>query len=128
VDNIAFGQSDSGGPPVRLVNLNASETEDVDADLTANACKWPVKAGAGKDVIGAFGGAGTGSVFGVSVTFLGGTQKDFLTGGVGQDTLKGQDGNDVLTGGPGADLLVGGPGFDDCNGGPGNDTIKSCEA
>ncbi len=135
----------SGHP---TANLNAEETEDIDADVTTSGvCVEPeVVAGGGDDVISAAGGLGTGNPSIIHVFFnggpgndklTGGRNGDFLLGGAGADrivggddddrVLLGGDGRDVVVGGDGNDKLNGGAGYDVCKGGPGADRFVNCE-
>ena len=144
-DVIRWGADDRRHP---TANLNADETEDIDADLTTSgACVQPeVTAGDGADVISAAGGLGTGDPSWIAVFFNGGLGNDVLTGGRSNDALLGGagadrivggdgddirlfggDGRDVLIGGDGNDKLNGGGGHDVCKGGPGTDRYVDCE-
>lgn len=117
-------------------NLNADETEDIDADVTTSGvCVHPeVTAGDGEDVISAAGGLGTGTPSRIDVFFDGGRGPDVLTGGQSGDALLGGPGADRiigggdddrrLDGGDGHDVLIGGVGNDKLHGGGGNDKLN----
>jgi Ca2+-binding RTX toxin-like protein len=108
------------------LNMNADETEEIDADLRVEAgCVFVrVLGGLGADKISAAGGLGTGTAARYRVTFDGGDGPDALTGGNAADVLRGGAGADVLSGGLGSDLqLNGGLGNDKISGGWGRDKL-----
>lgn len=106
-------------------NLNADETDEVDADFRVEAgCIYlRVEAAAGADEVSAAGGLGTGTVARYSITVLGGDGHDLLTGGQAPDTLLGEAAGDVVSGRGGKDRLLGGDGNDRLSGGSGTDTL-----
>jgi serralysin len=137
------------------LNLNAAETDGVDADAVVNGAFTVFVEGslAGDTVLGN-GGAGTiGPPFGTRMVvssgpgadlIVGGKRADDLSGGLdadrilggrGNDSLKGEGGIDALFGNKGNDKLLGGPGKDSLNGGPGrgdscttkHDSHRHCE-
>jgi Ca2+-binding RTX toxin-like protein len=121
------------------LNLNAAETDGVDADAVVNGAFTVFVEGsqAGDTVLGN-GGAGTiGPPFATRMVvssgpgsdlIVGGRRADDLSGGLdadrilggkGRDSLKGEGGIDALFGNAGNDKLLGGPGKDRLDGGPG---------
>jgi Ca2+-binding RTX toxin-like protein len=128
-DAIALG-TDQGAT---LLNLNAQETDHIDADLTASGAGFVVFVeGRGGDTVTATGAAGTlaplarpllarGGAGGDVIA--GGTLADGLNGGRGRDRLKGGEGADRLDGGPDADRLLGGRGADKLFGRTGPDRL-----
>ena len=121
------------------INLNAGETDGVDADAAVNGPYTVFVEGSfAADSILANGSAGTGGqplaarmvastsrgadliIGGKSGDDLsGGLDPDVIFGGRGKDSLKGEGGIDRLFGQAGNDKLLGGPGKDRLNGGPG---------
>jgi Ca2+-binding RTX toxin-like protein len=114
-----------GGGANATANLNADETEGIDADLTVLGCVWGGASGeGGSDVLSAAGEAGTGNPAGYLVFLWGGPGDDVLLGGDGPDRIRGGDGADHVTGGGHPDpMLDGGGGPDAIRGGPGRDRI-----
>jgi Ca2+-binding RTX toxin-like protein len=114
-----------GGGLDAAANLNADETEGVDADLTVLGCAWGgASGGGGNDLLSAAGGAGTGNPARYLMRLIGGTGDDVMIGGSGPDHQKGGRGADRLIGGPRSDPdLRGGPGPDVIRGGPGSDDL-----
>jgi Ca2+-binding RTX toxin-like protein len=126
------------------LNLNASETDGVDADAVVNGpYNLFIEGSLGADTIRANGTAGTtGQPLAVRMVastaagpdvIVGGKQADDLSGGLdpdvilggrGKDSLKGLAGIDRLFGQAGNDKLLGGPGKDRLNGGKG--TADAC--
>ena len=154
--DVTFSTSDPGVPfdvavGANQINLNASETEGIDADVTMNGVtEIYFNPGAFDDRFVASGGAGTpaeptpvpifgGGGFGGNDFIVGGNGgdrlfgadgDDFVDGGAGDDLIEGEvlthlspAGNDVLLGGPGNDQLSGYDGADYIDGGPGNDRV-----
>jgi Ca2+-binding RTX toxin-like protein len=120
--SVRFG---SGG-----VNPNATASE-VTSDADIILINVPVGSlvgvgGNGPDVLGAQGGAGTGSPRADNVALSGGGGTDRLTGGEGPDSLAASGGRDELAGGGGDDRLEPGSGQDDdsLDGGPGVDVAN----
>jgi Ca2+-binding RTX toxin-like protein len=121
------------------LNLNAGETDGVDADAVVNgAIEVFVEGSLAGDTVLGNGGAGTiGPPFATRMVvssgpgadlIVGGKRADDLSGGLdadrilggrGKDSLKGEGGIDALFGNAGNDKLLGGPGKDRLNGGPG---------
>jgi hypothetical protein len=121
------------------LNLNAAETDGVDADAAVNgAFTIFVEGSLAADTVLGNGAAGTGGApFGTRMVvsssagadrIVGGSRADDLSGGLdadvifggrGKDSLKGEGGIDRLFGGAGNDKLLGGPGKDRLNGGAG---------
>jgi RTX calcium-binding nonapeptide repeat (4 copies) len=128
-DDVAFGRSVADGD---VVNLDADESTNVDADVTLDGVDvHEVHAAAGADFVSGQGGDGTGAVFDSPLTLEGGDDADDLTGGSAADILRGQllgdsldgaEGGDDLLGGVGTDQLAGGDGDDRLTGGPGDDS------
>jgi Ca2+-binding RTX toxin-like protein len=126
-DVITFGTGQAD-----VVNLDADESANVDADVTLDGVDvHVVRAAAGADVVTGQGGDGTGSDFDSPLTLEGGDDADDLTGGSAADILRGQllgdsldgaAGGDHLFGGAGADQLVGDEGDDRLTGESGSDT------
>jgi Ca2+-binding RTX toxin-like protein len=121
------------------LNLNAAETDGIDADAAVNGAFTLFVEGslAGDTVLGN-GAAGTGgSPFATRMVvssaagadrivggrraddLSGGLDPDLISGGRGKDALKGEGGIDRLFGGAGNDKLLGGPAKDRLDGGPG---------
>lgn len=105
------------------INLNAAETDGVDADVTVpNIEAAELVGGDGGDILSAAGGSGTGGSITLPefLDLLGEAGNDTVTAGGGSEFLDGGPGTDMLDGGPGSfDLLLGGPDNDSLNGGPG---------
>lgn len=134
-DRIRYGVA-SGVPKV---NLNANETDGIDADVTAAGVDVFFGAGnQGNDAISGMGGRGTGAEFSMPMTLSGSIGNDKLTGGTAADTVTDTDSSDadVLKGRGGGDTLnasdldtldslFGGPGVDTCSSDPG-DLLDSC--
>jgi hypothetical protein len=141
-DAIRIGTKGSGGPinvPVPSINLNAGESNGVDADVTMSGVeKISVVVSGGRDTVSGEGGAGTGGSATLplyvdggsgSDVLTGGTKADYLIGGAGSDTVKGGQGPDELLtedGVSGNDASSGGTGSDICESDPG-DAETSCE-
>lgn len=137
-DNIVVGKS-SGFAVMGKMNLNADETNGVDADLTliVGIEERIVFGRGGKDVISGAGGAGTGDAADFLLKLGGGNGADDLTGGSAGDWIIGGDGPDVLMGAAGPDVIdstdgvngndqiFGGNGSDTCTFDSG-DSISSC--
>jgi Ca2+-binding RTX toxin-like protein len=106
-------------------NLNADETDEIDADfrVEAGCISLRIVAAAGADEISAAGGLGTGTMARYPIRVLGGDGRDVLTGGQASDTLLGDASADVVAGRDGNDRLVGGDGNDRLSGGLGADTL-----
>jgi RTX calcium-binding nonapeptide repeat (4 copies) len=122
-----------------LLNLNAGETDGVDADaLVTGPYNVFVEGSVAADRILANGSAGTGgqplaarmvaSTSAGADLIVGGKRGDDLSGGLdpdvifggkGKDSLKGEGGIDRLFGQAGNDKLLGGPATDRLNGGSG---------
>ena len=146
--------SDPGSPmDVRLggnqVNLNAAETDGIDADVTLNGVTGLLIYGSDyTDRILATGGAGTPSapvtipmevetelvydVYPDSDTIVTGSGNDLVSAGnhpdviftgPGKDSVRGGGGDDLIVGGPGKDLLQGLAGSDQIFGGHQNDRL-----
>ena len=109
------------------INLNASEGDGIDADVThSNVETFRGTGSTFADVLSGKGGVGTGGGFPTPLVLTGILGNDEVIGGVAGDTLHGHDGNDKVTGGLGADTLDGdqsAAGNDTMNGGAGADTI-----
>ena len=121
------------------LNLNAGETDGIDADAVVNgAFEVFVEGSLAGDTVLGNGAAGTGGVPYATRMVVssaagtdrvvggrrtddlsGGLDADVISGGRGKDSLKGEGGVDRLFGGPGNDKLLGGPGKDRLNGGAG---------
>jgi hypothetical protein len=122
-----------------LLNLNAAETDGVDADAAINGAYTVFVEGslAGDTVLGNGAAGTTGVPFATRMVvssaagsdlIIGGSRADDLSGGLdadrilggkGADSLKGEGGIDALFGNKGNDKLLGGPAKDKLNGGPG---------
>jgi Ca2+-binding RTX toxin-like protein len=137
------------------LNLNAGETDGVDADaLVQGAYTIFVEGSLAGDTVLGNGAAGTGgSPFGTRMVvssgpgadriagglraddLSGGLDPDVISGGSGKDSLKGLGGKDRLFGQAGNDKLLGGAGKDKLDGGAGRadactakgDKRKNCE-
>jgi Ca2+-binding RTX toxin-like protein len=78
------------------VNINADEGVD-DADVTLqNVSAMEINGGAGKDVLTAAGGQGTGGMSPTTATIDGGADDDFIAGSAATDTLRAGDGKDTV--------------------------------
>jgi Ca2+-binding RTX toxin-like protein len=127
---ITAGQSGSSNH----VNLNAHETDGIDADITFTntdymAVFWNAEYGAtGVDSLIADGSASTGGApASMAINASGGPGGDVLIGGTGTNTFFGQEGNDRLGGGGGTDQLYGGVDSDSLRGGSGDDHLAGEE-
>jgi Ca2+-binding RTX toxin-like protein len=122
------------------INLNAEEQTGLDADITITG-QWDyvvLESFPGNDRVDLGGGAGTGSRYTGSETYVhAGDGRDVVLGGPGPDNLNGHDqkdrlegknGEDNLDGGNGDDFLDGGAADDNCSGGSGANIIINCEA
>lgn len=120
IDHITWG----GGVDA-AANLNADETDGIDADLLVLGCAWGgASGGDGNDVLSGAGGAGTGAPASYLMIMQGGPGDDVMLGGAGPDRMKGERGADRLKGEGYSDpLLNGGPGPDIIRGGRGGDTL-----
>jgi Ca2+-binding RTX toxin-like protein len=128
-DHIVIGKS-SGFAVLGKMNLNASETTGVDADLTLiiGIEERIVSGNGGKDVLSGAGGFGTGNQADFLLKMDGGDNGDDITGGSAGDHLFGNAGPDVLKGAGGADYIDsqdGVNGNDQIFGGGGTDTCFS---
>jgi Ca2+-binding RTX toxin-like protein len=133
------------------INMNANETDGVDADVAINGRMRNAARIKGTDFeagfpsffddyVNASGGAGTAQASFQSPLaasglagddiLVGGSKRDSLRGGAGVDFLSGKGGDDVARGGDdgdnlygyaGSDRLLGNAGGDTLNGGPGYD-------
>lgn len=116
-DTVTFGPDGIG--------INTDSYVDISVSGTAT---YTVSLGAGRDVLSAAGGYGTGdTAFTTAITAYGGDDDDTLTGGDGADTLYGGPGDDTLAGGAGADTLYGDEGddtFDEGDAANGADTFN----
>jgi Ca2+-binding RTX toxin-like protein len=113
-----------------LVNLDASETDGVDADVTiVSASSLLVSVTELPDTVDLSGGgpgvpdqplpidANIFPFFDASPdVFIGGDGDDRIRGGGGDDLLEGRAGNDVISGGTGEDEILGGSGVDEVAG------------
>ena len=78
------------------INLNASETDGVDADVTLSGVPGVTLDGAAaNDLLGAGGGSGTGGPATSAFTMIGGAGSDRLVSGAGADHLTGGAGSDI---------------------------------
>ncbi|HEX2031057.1 MAG TPA: calcium-binding protein [Actinomycetota bacterium] len=127
-DTITVG-ANVGDPLPVAINLDASEVDGIDADVTTDSPNVGLRGSGGSDSLDAGGGAGTGETLtGAILQLSGGAGPDLLLG-VGGSALFGDGGNDELrtiascfmNGGPGGDLLVGAGGNDEFVGGGGDD-------
>jgi hypothetical protein len=137
-DRFRFGVKDSGP----RINLNANETDGVDADVRVKRTETTNGYGLGSgDVLSGIGGKGTGSEATYGLLLYGGIGNDRLIGGSAHDVLnddmsstgdtdvlKGRGGGDSLdaTDGDALDSLYGGSGTDSCVSDDG-DVVVDCE-
>ena len=120
------------------LNLNANESDGIDADVTISNADLTLYGTSLSDTVdGAGGGPGVpmaasnvdSVIFGGLIgetspdTLIGGDGNDEIWGIGGDDQVAGGRGNDRIFGGAGLDLLDGGPGKDEIDGNGGNDTI-----
>lgn len=124
-DNIVVGKS-SGLAVLGKLNLNATESRGVDADLTliVGIEEVVIYGKDGADTISGAGGAGTGEPANFTLKLAGDDGADILTGGAVGDKIAGGPGADVMKGGAGPDWLDAqdGTGGDSVFGGTGADT------
>lgn len=125
--HVAFGANQ--------INLNAEETDGIDADLVLSGVEGVIAFGADLgDVFDGSGGTGTPDTptpLRLDISSLGGN--DLVIGGANVDGLNGQLGNDIVlgggnfdevSGGDGDDVVDGGRGLDGVRGDPGDDVIR----
>jgi hypothetical protein len=127
-DNFVAGGS-SGPFVVGQINLNAGETNGIDADVTIilGLEKLMINGAGSGDTISGAGGAGTAGEFTVPMELYGNQGPDTLRGGSAADKIYGEAGDDIVKGGPGPDLLYtidGVSGNDAAFGGTGNDMCQ----
>ena len=130
---------------VTRLNLNADETNGVDADVLIDAAVHEVFLAAGRRGrparFDASGGAGTGDHYAGRTSMAGSNEDDVLIGGLrlnrilglsGSDHIRGNDsrdrvraalGRDVIFGAGANDKLVGGSRRDEIHGGDGDDVV-----
>ncbi|HEY3071954.1 MAG TPA: hypothetical protein VGJ46_03985, partial [Candidatus Limnocylindrales bacterium] len=137
-DHFVVGQG-SGMFAIGRINLNADETNGIDADLTLilGLETLTINGAGGGDTISGAGGFGTGESFTYPVAIYGNAGPDTLTGGSSYDYIEGGSEADIIKGGPGPDYLnsqdgvqgndsvYGGTGADICVTDPG-DSKTSC--
>ena len=133
-----FGFLGREGPDVRAgsapstgftrLNLNADESEGVDADVLADASLNRVSLGVGNvdrlsARLDAGGGAGTGTHYSGRAGLSGSFGDDVLIGGLRIGRLWGSDGNDRIVGNDSRDRVRAGAGADVIFGAGGNDRL-----
>ena len=113
-----------GGFGVGQVNLNAGETNGVDADVIFTPVHTTRFVGSGLgDTLSAQGGFGTGIIYGTTIEILAGGGNDTVFGGNAFDNLQGGGAADDIHGGDGPDSIVGDAGKDSMIGNLGNDVL-----
>jgi Ca2+-binding RTX toxin-like protein len=113
------------------VNLNAAESDGIDADVTLANADLVLHGTEFADTVDA-GGGGAGvpnaplqtdtELYGDSIVE---SSPDVLIGGDGRDVVYSEGGDDRIAGGRGNDELHGGAGLDQIDGGPGKDEIAA---
>lgn len=112
----------------RLVNLNADETDGIDADVIMHGVdrlSVAVDRKSPRSDIRATGGAGTGGKpIDLPLVLYGGIGGDRLVGGLRADTIWGRRGRDRILGGRGRDTIWAGGGGDRVRGQRGRDVLR----